>query len=133
MVEKRCGSSLVAHQTTEAVVPGSYPVSLTVENSADRQSHCVVYTVKSLGREGNLKRKKSQEPVSSDKNLPPPPRQPKRGGKESSMSQSLDLTMGTMRPIEEKPSASKTKSSLPYLPTYAVHTVLRNCALFSIK
>ena len=68
-----------------------------------------MYTVKSLGREENLKRKKSQEPVSSDKNLS------KSGGKESSMSQSLDLTMGTMRPIEEKPSASKTKSSLPYI------------------
>ena len=77
-----------------------------------------MYTVKSLGREENLKRKKSQEPVSSDKNLS------KSGGKESSMSQSLDLTMGTMRPKEEKPSASKTKSSLPYLPTYSTYSTV---------
>ena len=32
---------MVALQTTEAVVPGSYPASFTVENSEDRQSHCV--------------------------------------------------------------------------------------------
>ena len=38
---RRCGGSLVALQTTEAVVPGSNPASLTVENSEDRQSHCV--------------------------------------------------------------------------------------------
>ena len=37
----RCGGSSVALQTTEAVVPGSNPASLTVENSEDRQSHCV--------------------------------------------------------------------------------------------
>ena len=37
----KCGGSLVALQTTEAVVPGSNPSSLTVENSEDRQSHCV--------------------------------------------------------------------------------------------
>ena len=37
----RCGGSLVALQTTEAVVPGSNPASLTAENSEDRQSHCV--------------------------------------------------------------------------------------------
>ena len=28
-------------QTTETVVPGSYPASLTLKNSEDRQSHCV--------------------------------------------------------------------------------------------
>ena len=37
----RCGGSSVALQTTEAVVPGSNPASLTVENFEDRQSHCV--------------------------------------------------------------------------------------------
>ena len=31
---------MVALQTSEAVVPGSNPASLTVENSEDRQSHC---------------------------------------------------------------------------------------------
>ena len=31
---------MVALQTAEAVVPGSNPASLTVENSEDRQSHC---------------------------------------------------------------------------------------------
>ena len=36
-----CDGSLVALQTTEAVVPGSNPASLTLENSEDRQSHCV--------------------------------------------------------------------------------------------
>ena len=36
-----CGGSLAALQTTEAVVPGSNPASLTVNNSEDRQSHCV--------------------------------------------------------------------------------------------
>ena len=49
-----CGGSLVALQTSEAVVPGSNPASLTVENSEDRQSHCVQYTVKSRGREEDL-------------------------------------------------------------------------------
>ena len=44
----------VVLQTSEAVVPGSNPASLTVENSEDRQSHCVLYTVKSRGREGDL-------------------------------------------------------------------------------
>ena len=38
------GGSLVALQTTEAVVPGSNPASLTVKNSEDRQSHCVYCT-----------------------------------------------------------------------------------------
>ena len=37
----------MALQTTEAVVPGSNPVSLTEKNSEDRQSHCVYSTVKS--------------------------------------------------------------------------------------
>ena len=32
---------LVVLQTTEFVLPGSNPASLTVENSEDRQSHCV--------------------------------------------------------------------------------------------
>ena len=44
-------------RTTEAVVPGSNSASLTVENSEDRQFHCVyrLYsTVKSQGREGDL-------------------------------------------------------------------------------
>ena len=45
---------MVALQTTEAVVPGSNPASLTVENSENRQSHCVYCTVKSRGREGDL-------------------------------------------------------------------------------
>ena len=45
---------MVVHQTTEAVVPGSYPASLPVKNSEDRQNHCVLYTVKSQGREGSL-------------------------------------------------------------------------------
>ena len=36
------GGSLVALQTTKAVVPGSNPASLIVKNSEDRQSHCVV-------------------------------------------------------------------------------------------
>ena len=40
-IKWRCGGSLVALQTAEAVVPGSNPASLTVENSEDRQSHCV--------------------------------------------------------------------------------------------
>ena len=35
----RCGGSLVALQTIETVVSGSDPVSLTVKNSEDRQSH----------------------------------------------------------------------------------------------
>ena len=64
MVEKRCGSSLVAHQTTEAVVPGSYPVSLTVENSADRQSHCVYCNISGYGGKSPpeaKKRKKEKE------------------------------------------------------------------------
>ena len=34
----RCGGSLVAIQTTEVSVPGTYPVSITVENSEDGQS-----------------------------------------------------------------------------------------------
>ena len=50
----RCSSSLVALQITEAVVPGSNPASLTMENSEDRQSQCVYYAVKSRGREGDL-------------------------------------------------------------------------------
>ena len=43
---------MAALQTTEAVVPGSNPASLTVKNSEDRQSHCVY--CKSRGREGDL-------------------------------------------------------------------------------
>ena len=43
---------MVALQTTEAVVPGSNPASLTVENSEDRQSHCVYCKIS--GREGDL-------------------------------------------------------------------------------
>ena len=40
----------VALQTTEAMVPGSNPASLTVKNSEDRQrSHCVY--LKNLGAE----------------------------------------------------------------------------------
>ena len=35
----RCDGSLVALQTIETVVSGSDPVSLTVKNSEDRQSH----------------------------------------------------------------------------------------------
>ena len=46
----RCGSSLVVLQTTEAVVPGSNLASLRVENSEDRQSHCVYCTI--LGQIG---------------------------------------------------------------------------------
>ena len=38
----RCGGSLVALQTTETVVPGSNPASLTVENSEDRQNHFIL-------------------------------------------------------------------------------------------
>ena len=37
----RCGGSLVALQTTEAVISGSNPAFLTVENSENRQSHCM--------------------------------------------------------------------------------------------
>ena len=53
-------------QTTEAVVPGSNPVSLTVENSEDRVT--VVYTVKSRGRVGDLplgpkKKKEKKDPI----------------------------------------------------------------------
>ena len=35
-------------ETTETVVPGSNPLSLTdtVENSEDKQGHCSVFTVK---------------------------------------------------------------------------------------
>ena len=40
---------MVTLQTTEAAVPGSNPASLTVENSEDRQSHCVY--CKNLGAE----------------------------------------------------------------------------------
>ena len=49
----RCGGSLVALQTPEAVVPGSNPASLTVENSENRQSHGV-YVVHNtiLGQKG---------------------------------------------------------------------------------
>ena len=36
---------MVALQTAETVVPGSNPASLTVENSGDRQSHCVYCTI----------------------------------------------------------------------------------------
>ena len=36
---RRCGGSLAALQTTEALVPGSNPAFLTVKNSEDRQSH----------------------------------------------------------------------------------------------
>ena len=45
----RCGGSLVALLTTEAVVPGSNLVSLTVKNSEDRQSHFVY--CKNIGAE----------------------------------------------------------------------------------
>ena len=45
--------ALVALQTTEAVVPDSNPSSVTVENSEDRQSHCVK-RVNSRVREGSL-------------------------------------------------------------------------------
>ena len=38
---RRCGGSLAALQTTEAVVPVSNPASLKVKNSEDRQSHSV--------------------------------------------------------------------------------------------
>ena len=58
LVEIFCGGSWAALQTTEAVVPAS----LTVNNSEDRQSHCVmcnVYIVKS--REGNLPLKPKKE------------------------------------------------------------------------
>ena len=56
LIDWRCGGSLVAFQTTKAVISGSNPASLTLENSEDRQSHCVHtgYTVKSLGKEGDL-------------------------------------------------------------------------------
>ena len=56
LIDWRCGGSLVAFQTTKAVILGSNPASLTLENSEDRQSHCVHtgYTVKSLGKEGDL-------------------------------------------------------------------------------
>ena len=37
-VEFRCGGSLAALQTTEAVVPGSNPSSFTSNNSEDKQS-----------------------------------------------------------------------------------------------
>ena len=40
---------MVVLQTTEAVVPGLNPVSLTVENSEDRQSHFAY--CKNLGAE----------------------------------------------------------------------------------
>ena len=41
MAQSRCGCSLIALQTIEAVVPGSNPGSLTMENSEDRTGHCV--------------------------------------------------------------------------------------------
>ena len=47
---RRCGGSLVALQTTEAVVPGSNPASLTVENSEDRQSHCAFCKIEAKKR-----------------------------------------------------------------------------------
>ena len=40
-------------QTSEAVVPGSNPASLTVAKTL-RTGRVTVYTVKSRGREGNL-------------------------------------------------------------------------------
>ena len=49
---ERCGGSLVALQTTEAAVPGSNSASLTVENSEDRQSHCVLVYCKISGQRG---------------------------------------------------------------------------------
>ena len=55
--EEGCGGSFVALQTTQAVVPGSNSAPLTVENSEYRQSHCEYCTVKSQGREKNLRRK----------------------------------------------------------------------------
>ena len=36
---ERCGGSMIALQTAEAVILGSNPASLTVENSECRQSH----------------------------------------------------------------------------------------------
>ena len=66
VAHRRCGGSLVALQTTEAVVPGSNPASLTVKNSEDRQGVYSVFTVKSLGRKGNLplrKKNKAKKPT----------------------------------------------------------------------
>ena len=39
---RRCGGQLVALQTTEAVVPGSNPASLTVKYPEDRHGHCAM-------------------------------------------------------------------------------------------
>ena len=44
---------MAALQTTEAVVPGSNPASLTVKNSEDRQIHCVYCKIS--GAEGPKK------------------------------------------------------------------------------
>ena len=49
----RCGGSFVALHTTETVVPGSNPASLTVGKTL-RTGRVTVYTVKSLGRKRNL-------------------------------------------------------------------------------
>ena len=43
---------MAALLTTEAVVPGLNPASLTVEISEDRQSHCVYCKIS--GKEGDL-------------------------------------------------------------------------------
>ena len=44
----RFGGQLVALQTTEAVVPGSNPASLTVKYPEDRHGHCTYF--KTLGQ-----------------------------------------------------------------------------------
>ena len=51
---------MVALQTTEAVVPGSNPSSLTVENSEDRQSHCVYCKISGQRERPTIKPKKKK-------------------------------------------------------------------------
>ena len=50
---------LVVLQTTEAVVPGSNPASLRVENSEDRQSHCAYCKILGQRERPPLRQKKN--------------------------------------------------------------------------
>ena len=60
---RRCGDSLAALQTTEAVVPGSNPASLTEKNSEDRQSHCVYCKVSGQKGKSPLRPKNERKKI----------------------------------------------------------------------